>query len=83
MSEDQFRAYVAKLVREEPGGLLLEIGNIANGRATPAREGPVTLGPVARLAETTAIEELASYYYASFETNNRALPYFEEGQGKA
>jgi hypothetical protein len=83
LSEDQFRIRVAELVGGEPGRLLREIGNIANGRTTPEREGPVTLGPVARLAGTTAIEELASYYHASFETNNRALPYFEEGQGGA
>ena len=77
-SEDSFQLRVAALIAKGRDALIEELAAIANNRVITPAEGPVRLGSPRRVLETARLEELAAHYRASFETNRRSFPYFEE-----
>jgi len=77
MLDDWVCAELTAVLKAPQSGLFDMVAKTASFPKMAATEGPIRLGPPARLLELSGFEDLASHYRISFETGRRIFPYFE------
>jgi hypothetical protein len=64
-------------------GLVEALESQANGRPVRTTEGPVLLGKPESLSKMPTLQEMAAFYRDSFAMDRRAVPYFQDTEGRA
>jgi hypothetical protein len=78
VSEPIFLEQAAALVANAQTALMDKLASIASEQNQPAVDGPISLGPIAKMTQPAVLASLAAHYWNSFESGRRVFPYFTE-----
>jgi hypothetical protein len=77
-SDPTLLAKVTGLVASSQHDLMQQLTSLMPDQQETFLEGPITLGPVARVIQPDILSSLAFHYWSGFSSGRRVFPYFTE-----